>query len=58
MITGLGVFYPDRTPRQRIGIIPDLVVRPTFEGIRAGRDEMLEAGVSQALGREFRLEPR
>jgi len=55
MISGIGVFYPDGTPTQRIGIVPDLVVRPTVEGIRAGRDEVLEAGVSYALGREFRL---
>jgi len=55
MISGIGVFYPDGTPTQRVGIVPDLVVRPTVEGIRAGRDEVLEAGVSHALGREFRL---
>ncbi len=54
-ISGVGVFYPDRTPTQRIGIIPDLEVLPTIEGIRAGRDEVLEAGVSHVLGREFRL---
>lgn len=55
MISGIGVFYPDGRPTQRIGILPDLVVRPTVAGIRAGRDEVLEAGVSRALGREFRL---
>jgi C-terminal processing protease CtpA/Prc len=55
MISGIGVFYPDRTPTQRIGIVPDLEVRPTIEGIRAGRDEVLEAAVSHALGRDFRL---
>jgi len=55
MISGIGVFYPDRTPTQRIGIIPDLVVRPTIAGIREGRDEVLEAGVSNALGREFAI---
>jgi len=58
MISGIGVFYPDGTPTQRIGIVPDLEVRPTIAGIRAGRDEVLEAGVSLALGREFRLPPR
>lgn len=57
MISGIGVFYPDGTPTQRIGILPDLVVRPTVAGIRAGRDEVLEAGVSHALGRDFRLQP-
>ena len=55
MITGIGVFYPDRRPTQRIGIVPDLVVRPTIAGIREGRDEVLEAGVSRALQRPFRL---
>jgi C-terminal processing protease CtpA/Prc len=54
-ISGLGVFYPDRTPTQRIGIVPDLEVRPTIRGIREGRDEVLEAGVSRALGREWRV---
>lgn len=57
MISGIGVFYPDNRPTQRIGILPDLAVRPTIAGIRAGRDEVLEAGVSRALGREFRLDP-
>ncbi len=55
MISGIGVFYPDKRPTQRVGIVPDLVVRPTIAGIRAGRDEVLEAGVSRALGHEFRL---
>jgi C-terminal processing protease CtpA/Prc len=55
MISGIGVFYPDGRATQRIGIVPDLVVRATVEGIRAGRDEVLEAGVTRALGREFRL---
>jgi hypothetical protein len=55
MISGIGVFYPDRKPTQRVGIVPDLVVRPTIEGIRAGGDEVLNAGISHALGRDFRV---
>jgi C-terminal processing protease CtpA/Prc len=55
MITGIGTFYPDRRPTQQVGIVPDLVVRPTLRGFRAGRDEVLEAGVSRALGRQFRV---
>ncbi len=58
MISGIGVFYPDGTPTQRVGIVPDLEVHPTRAGIRVGRDEVIETGVSQALGREFRLPPR
>jgi len=55
MFTGLGVYYPDGRPTQQIGIVPDLVVLPTIRGLRDGRDEVLEAGVSQALGRPFRI---
>jgi C-terminal processing protease CtpA/Prc len=45
MISGIGVFHPDHKPTQRIGIVPDIVVRPTIAGIRAGRDEVLEAAI-------------
>jgi C-terminal processing protease CtpA/Prc len=51
MISGIGIFYPDKRPTQRVGIVPDLVVRPTISGIRAGRDEVLEAAVQRLLGR-------
>ena len=42
LFTGLGVYYPDGRPTQRIGIVPDIVVRPTVVGVRAGRDEVLD----------------
>lgn len=58
LISGIGVFYPDKSPTQQVGIIPDLEVRPTIAGIREGRDEVLEAGVSFVIGREFRLQGR
>ena len=45
MISGIGVFNPDRKPTQRIGIVPDLEVKPTIAGIRGGRDELLEAAI-------------
>jgi C-terminal processing protease CtpA/Prc len=51
MISGIGVFHPDHKPTQRIGIVPDIVVRPTVAGIRAGRDEVLEAAIHQIVGR-------
>lgn len=50
MVSGLGVFYPDRKPTQRIGIVPDVEARPTIPGIRDGRDEVLEEGIRQILG--------
>jgi C-terminal processing protease CtpA/Prc len=49
-ISGIGVFYPDKKPTQRVGIIPDIEAKPTIAGIRAGRDEVLEVGVRQILG--------
>ena len=44
----LGVFYPDYTPTQRVGILPDIEVRPTIQGIREGRDEVLEFALNYA----------
>lgn len=50
MISGIGVFYPDKTPTQRIGIVVDIEATPTIDGIRAGRDEVLEAALRHILG--------
>jgi C-terminal processing protease CtpA/Prc len=44
-ISGIGVYYPDGTETQRIGIVPDIEVHPTIKGIREGRDELLEKAV-------------
>jgi len=44
-ISGIGVYYPDGTETQRIGIIPDVELRPTIEGIRNGKDELLEKAI-------------
>jgi C-terminal processing protease CtpA/Prc len=52
MISGIGVFYPDKRPTQRVGIVPDVEMRPTIAGIRAGRDEVLEEALRQILGRQ------
>lgn len=45
MISGIGVYYPDGTETQRIGIVPDVEVKPTVEGIKNNRDEVLEKAV-------------
>ena len=50
MISGIGIFYPDKRPTQRIGIVPDIEVHPTVAGLREGRDELLEAAVRTILG--------
>jgi carboxyl-terminal processing protease len=48
--TSLGVFYPNGTPTQRIGIVPDIRVLPTLAGFQAGRDEVLERGIQAITG--------
>lgn len=40
--SGLGIFYPDGKETQGIGIVPDINVHPTQQGIASGRDEVLE----------------
>jgi C-terminal processing protease CtpA/Prc len=44
--TGRDVRHADGRQLQRTGLVPDLVVRPTVEGIRAGRDEVLEQALA------------
>ncbi|MEM6346984.1 MAG: S41 family peptidase [Bacteroidota bacterium] len=46
--TGLGVYYPDRAETQQVGIQADIEVKPTIEGIRQGKDEVLEAAIKWA----------
>jgi len=45
MISGIGVYYPDGKETQRIGILPDIELNPTIQGIREGRDELLEKAI-------------
>lgn len=45
MISGIGVYYPDGTETQRVGIVPDIELKPTIKGITEGRDELLEKAV-------------
>lgn len=40
--SGIGVYYPDKRETQRIGIVPDIEVKPTIKGIQEGRDEVLD----------------
>jgi C-terminal processing protease CtpA/Prc len=44
--TGLVVRRPDGLNRHGIGIRPTIPVQPTIAGIRAGRDEVLDAAVA------------
>jgi len=53
MITGLGVYYPDGRETQRIGIVPDINVKPTLKGIQEGRDEVLERAIELISKKEI-----
>ena len=45
MISGIGIYYPDGRETQRVGIIPDIVVKPTVVGIKERKDELLDKAV-------------
>lgn len=45
MISGIGVYYPDGKETQRIGIVPDIELKPTIQGIKEGKDELLEKAI-------------
>jgi C-terminal processing protease CtpA/Prc len=45
LLTGLGVYYPDRGETQQVGLRLDVTLRPTVAGIRAGRDELRDRAV-------------
>ena len=44
-ISGIGVLNPDGSETQRVGIIPDIKMEPTINGIREGKDELLEKAI-------------
>tara|TARA_R110002049_G_scaffold23726_33_gene84230 strand:- start:1010 stop:2770 length:1761 start_codon:yes stop_codon:yes gene_type:complete len=50
VFSGIGVFYPDNTPTQRVGIVPDIEIWPTIAGLRESRDEILEAAIREIAG--------
>jgi C-terminal processing protease CtpA/Prc len=52
MFTGQAVRHADGRQLQRIGLVPDIEIRPTVEGIQNGKDEVLE-GAIQYLQREI-----
>ncbi len=50
LISGIGVYYPDGKETQRIGIVPDIEIKPTIQGIKEGRDEVLEKAIQIIKG--------
>lgn len=51
--TFLGTFYPDYTATQRVGIIPDIELSPTIQGIRDQRDELMELALNCRIENEI-----
>lgn len=47
--TSFGVYTPEMGQTQRVGLAPDIEVYPTIEGIKEGRDELMEAAVDYIL---------
>src|SRR5690606_28857522 len=45
VISVIGVYYPDGVYTQRTRIVPDIYIEPTIEGIKNGRDEVLEKAI-------------
>jgi C-terminal processing protease CtpA/Prc len=43
--SGQGVWHADGRQLQRLGLQPDVEVRPTLAGIRAGKDEVLDKAI-------------
>lgn len=48
--SGIGVFYPDGTPTQAVGVRLDVEVNDTVESLQAGRDLVLEKALELASG--------
>ena len=44
--SGHDVRWPDGRQLQRVGLTPDIEVRPTIAGIQAGQDEVLERALA------------
>ncbi|MHC0038256.1 S41 family peptidase [Pseudoneobacillus sp. C159] len=44
-LSGIGIYNPDGSDTQRVGILPDIIVEPTIEGIRQKKDEVLEKAI-------------
>jgi len=51
VLTSVSVRHTDGRQLQRIGLVPEVEIKPTIEGIQNGKDEVLE-GAIQYLQRE------
>lgn len=52
MISGIGVYYPEGKETQRIGIVPDIELNPTIQGIKKGKDELINKAIDIINGQK------
>nr|MBC7613761.1 peptidase S41 [Pseudopedobacter sp.] len=50
MISGIGVYYPNGKVTQQVGIVPDIVVNRSIEGVKEGKDELLDKAIELIKG--------
>lgn len=48
MFSGIGIYYPDRTQTQRIGIVPVVEINLAPENFKAGKDSVLQRAIKIA----------
>ncbi|NJD23145.1 MAG: peptidase S41 [Melioribacter sp.] len=53
-ISGFGVYYPDGGETQRIGIVPDVEIKPTIKGLIEGKDELLEKAIQIIIDDKYK----
>lgn len=44
-MSGVGLYNPEGADIQRVGIVPDVEIKPTIKGLRDGRDEIYDKAV-------------
>ena len=44
-ISGLGIYNIDGSQTQRVGIKPNIYVKPTIQSIKEGKDEVLQKAI-------------
>jgi len=49
VITGSGIYKLDKTETQKVGIKPDVFIKPTIDDIKKIKDVILEAAIKEAL---------
>ena len=44
IFSGLGIFYPDKSETQKIGIVPDVIIRPSIKDLQNNIDPLINKG--------------